>query len=81
MSSVVSVGSVAYVSETETVERAKKGAGVVSQREGFGVGSKVYWAIERHTSPGKSVAAYGDVWDLEATTDDDAEVHGGSVLP
>lgn len=64
-----------------TVERAKKGAGVISQREGFGVGSKVYWAIDRHTSPGKSVAAYGDVWDPEAATDDDAEMREGSVLP
>ena len=81
MGSVDSVSSVASVSETGTVERAKKGAGVISQREGLGAGSKVHWAIDRHTPPGKSVAAYGDVWDPEAATDDDAEVREASVLP
>ncbi|MDQ3448489.1 MAG: AAA family ATPase [Chloroflexota bacterium] len=63
-----------------TLDRAKKDCNVVSEREGFGPGSRVMWRIDRHethrTSPPR-VAMYGssgDVWDPELARDDDAEM-------
>ncbi len=45
-----------------TLDRAKKDAGVVSERVGFGPGSTVRWSIGRHRTPAPGGMERGDVW-------------------
>lgn len=45
-----------------TLDRAKKDAGVVSERMGFGPGSTVQWSIGRHRTPAVRGIERGDVW-------------------